>query len=171
MYAFDAAALRSALSRLRSDNAQQELYLTDAIAIVRGDGQIVRAHHVDDSAQVSGVNDRVQLSEVAAELNRRIIAGHQRAGVTIIDPATTWIDVDVTKMELNTSLHVSDMPVLEGVEYLLDADRTICVVSIPRVIEAAPPGEAPVTEVIGAVKEEGAEGEAGAGEKKGGKES
>jgi bifunctional UDP-N-acetylglucosamine pyrophosphorylase/glucosamine-1-phosphate N-acetyltransferase len=96
VYAFDAAALRSALSRLRSDNAQQELYLTDAISIVRGDGQIVRAHHVDDSAQVSGVNDRVQLSEVAAELNRRIIAGHQRAGVTIIDPTTTWIDVDVS---------------------------------------------------------------------------
>lgn len=96
VYAFDAAALRSALSRLRSDNAQQELYLTDAISIVRGDGQIVRAHHVDDSAQVSGVNDRVQLAEVAAELNRRIIAGHQRAGVTVIDPGTTWIDVDVS---------------------------------------------------------------------------
>ena len=96
VYAFDTTALRSALSRLSSDNAQQELYLTDAISIVRGDGHVVRAHHVGDSAQVSGVNDRVQLSEVAAELNRRIIAGHQRAGVTVIDPATTWIDVDAT---------------------------------------------------------------------------
>ena len=56
----------------------------------------VRAKHLDDSALVAGVNDRVQLAELAAELNRRIVAAHQRAGVTVIDPATTWIDVDVT---------------------------------------------------------------------------
>ncbi len=96
VYAFDIAALRSALSRLRSDNAQRELYLTDAIAIVRQDGHLVRARHIDDSALVAGVNDRVQLADLAAELNRRIVAGHQRGGVTVIDPATTWIDVDVT---------------------------------------------------------------------------
>jgi bifunctional UDP-N-acetylglucosamine pyrophosphorylase/glucosamine-1-phosphate N-acetyltransferase len=96
VYAFDNGALRSALGRLRSDNAQRELYLTDAISIVRQDGQLVRARHVDDSALVAGVNDRVQLADLAAELNRRIVAGHQRAGVTVIDPATTWIDVDVT---------------------------------------------------------------------------
>jgi bifunctional UDP-N-acetylglucosamine pyrophosphorylase/glucosamine-1-phosphate N-acetyltransferase len=96
VYAFDIAALRSALTRLRSDNAQRELYLTDAIAIVRQDGHLVRARHVDDSALVAGVNDRVQLADLGAELNRRIVAGHQRAGVTVIDPATTWIDVDVT---------------------------------------------------------------------------
>jgi bifunctional UDP-N-acetylglucosamine pyrophosphorylase / glucosamine-1-phosphate N-acetyltransferase len=96
VYAFDAAALRSALGRLTSDNAQGELYLTDVIAIVRGDRGIVRAHHIDDSALIAGVNDRVQLAEVGAELNRRIVATHQRAGVTVIDPATTWIDVDVT---------------------------------------------------------------------------
>jgi bifunctional UDP-N-acetylglucosamine pyrophosphorylase/glucosamine-1-phosphate N-acetyltransferase len=96
VYAFDIAALRSALSRLRSDNAQHELYLTDVIAIVRQDGQIVHAKHVDDSTLVAGVNDRVQLSTLAAELNQRVVAAHQLAGVTIIDPATTWIDVDVT---------------------------------------------------------------------------
>ena len=96
VYAFDVAALRSALSQLRSDNAQQELYLTDAIGIVRSGGGIVRGQHVDDSALVAGVNDRIQLAELAAELNRRIVASHQRAGVTVIDPATTWIDVDVT---------------------------------------------------------------------------
>ena len=96
VYAFDIAALRSALSRLRSDNAQQELYLTDVISIVRSDGHIVRAKHVDDTALVAGVNDRVQLAELGAELNRRIVAAHQRGGVTIVDPATTWIDVDVT---------------------------------------------------------------------------
>jgi bifunctional UDP-N-acetylglucosamine pyrophosphorylase/glucosamine-1-phosphate N-acetyltransferase len=96
VYAFDVAALRSALNRLRSDNAQHELYLTDVISIVRSDGQIVHAKHVDDSTLVAGVNDRVQLSELGAELNRRIVAAHQRNGVTIVDPASTWIDVDVT---------------------------------------------------------------------------
>jgi bifunctional UDP-N-acetylglucosamine pyrophosphorylase/glucosamine-1-phosphate N-acetyltransferase len=96
VYAFDIAALRSALSRLHSDNAQQELYLTDVMSIVRSDGRIVRAQHVADSALVAGVNDRVQLALLGAELNRRIVAAHQRAGVTIVDPATTWIDVDVT---------------------------------------------------------------------------
>ncbi|KWX25456.1 bifunctional N-acetylglucosamine-1-phosphate uridyltransferase/glucosamine-1-phosphate acetyltransferase [Mycolicibacterium wolinskyi] len=96
VYAFDAAALRSALTQLRTDNAQGELYLTDAIALIRNQGLPVQAEHVDDSALVAGVNDRVQLADLGAELNRRIVAGHQRAGVTIIDPASTWIDVDVT---------------------------------------------------------------------------
>lgn len=96
IYAFDIDALRSALSRLSANNAQHELYLTDVISIVRADGRVVHANHVADAALVAGVNDRVQLSELAAELNRRIVAGHQRAGVTVVDPASTWIDVDVT---------------------------------------------------------------------------
>ena len=96
VYAFDIAALRSALSRLSSDNAQQELYLTDVVAILRRDGQAVRTQHVDDSALVAGVNNRVQLAELGAELNRRIVAAHQLAGVTVVDPSTTCIDVDVT---------------------------------------------------------------------------
>ncbi len=96
VYAFDIAPLRSALSRLSADNAQQELYLTDVISIVRSDGRTVHANHIDDAALVAGVNDRVQLATLGAELNRRVVAGHQRAGVTVIDPATTWIDVDVT---------------------------------------------------------------------------
>ena len=96
VYAFDAAALRWALTQLRSDNAQRELYLTDAIEILRRDHQSVRGRHVDDSALVAGVNDRVQLADLHRELNRRIVAALQRSGVTVIDPATTWIDVDVT---------------------------------------------------------------------------
>jgi len=96
VYAFDVAVLCSALSQLRSDNARQERYLTDVVAIVAQDGQIVHARHVDDSALVAGVNDRVQLAELGAELNRRIVTAHQRSGVTVIDPTTTWIDVDVT---------------------------------------------------------------------------
>ena len=81
---------------MREDNAQHERYLTDVVSIVRQDGLTVHAKHVDDSARVAGVNDRVQLSALAAELNRRIVAAHQLAGVTVVDPATTWIDVDVT---------------------------------------------------------------------------
>ena len=96
VYAFDITALRSALSRLRSDNAQQEQYLTDVISIVRSDGHVVRAKQIDDAMLVAGVNDRVQLAALGAELNRRIVAAHQRSGVTITDPTTTWIDVDVT---------------------------------------------------------------------------
>ncbi|KAA0092728.1 bifunctional UDP-N-acetylglucosamine diphosphorylase/glucosamine-1-phosphate N-acetyltransferase GlmU [Mycolicibacterium sp. P1-18] len=96
VYAFDAAALRRALTQLRSDNAQRELYLTDAVEILRRDHETVRGRHVDDSALVAGVNDRVQLAELHAELNRRIVAALQRSGVTVVDPATTWVDVDVT---------------------------------------------------------------------------
>ncbi|BDX30585.1 bifunctional protein GlmU [Mycobacterium antarcticum] len=96
VYAFDATALRSALTELRSDNAQGELYLTDAIEIIRRGNRQVRALHVDDSALVAGVNDRIQLADLHRELNRRLVADLQRSGVTIVDPATTWIDVDVT---------------------------------------------------------------------------
>jgi bifunctional UDP-N-acetylglucosamine pyrophosphorylase / glucosamine-1-phosphate N-acetyltransferase len=96
VYAFDIEVLRSALNRLRPHNAQQELYLTDVFSIIRQDDRIVRARHVDDAALVAGINDRVQLADLAAELNRRIVVAHQRAGVTIVDPATTWLDVDVT---------------------------------------------------------------------------
>ncbi|KJX75776.1 bifunctional UDP-N-acetylglucosamine diphosphorylase/glucosamine-1-phosphate N-acetyltransferase GlmU [Mycobacterium lepromatosis] len=96
VYAFDITALRSALIRLNSNNTQQELYLTDVISILRRDGQKVNAQHIDDNVLVAGVNNRVQLAELSAELNRRIVATHQVAGVTIIDPATTWIDIDVT---------------------------------------------------------------------------
>ncbi|BBY56725.1 bifunctional UDP-N-acetylglucosamine diphosphorylase/glucosamine-1-phosphate N-acetyltransferase GlmU [Mycobacterium koreense] len=96
VYAFDVAVLRWALGQLDSDNAQHERYLTDVVGIVRDAGRVVAAQHVDDAALVAGVNNRVQLAALAAELNRRIVAGHQLAGVTVIDPATTWIDVDVT---------------------------------------------------------------------------
>ena len=76
----DIAPLRSALSRLSADNAQQELYLTDVISIVRSDGRVVHANHVDDAALVAGVNDRVQLAAIGAELSRRVVAGHHTPG-------------------------------------------------------------------------------------------
>lgn len=96
VYAFDIAALRGALDQLSSNNAQHELYLTDVIAIVRADGRSVRGLHIEDAALVAGVNDRVQLSALSAELNRRLITGLQRSGVTVIDPAGTWVDVEVS---------------------------------------------------------------------------
>ena len=96
LYAFDAAALRKALARVGTDNVQGEKYLTDVLGIVRSDGLRVSAHPVPDLWQTEGVNDRVQLSRLGAELNRRIVERWMRAGVTVVDPATTWIDVDVT---------------------------------------------------------------------------
>ncbi|QWF81975.1 bifunctional UDP-N-acetylglucosamine diphosphorylase/glucosamine-1-phosphate N-acetyltransferase GlmU [Amycolatopsis sp. CA-230715] len=96
VYAFDAAVLTDGLSRLSTDNAQGELYLTDVLGIARGDGGKVGALVVDDPWLTEGVNDRVQLSVLGAELNRRIVRDWQRAGVTVVDPATTWIDASVT---------------------------------------------------------------------------
>jgi bifunctional UDP-N-acetylglucosamine pyrophosphorylase/glucosamine-1-phosphate N-acetyltransferase len=95
VYVFDAAALRGALGRLGRDNAQGEVYLTDVLAITHADGGAVRAVRTDDPLQVEGVNDRVQLATLRAELNRRILEEWMLSGVTIVDPATTWIDVDV----------------------------------------------------------------------------
>ncbi|MBP2340762.1 bifunctional UDP-N-acetylglucosamine pyrophosphorylase/glucosamine-1-phosphate N-acetyltransferase [Saccharothrix coeruleofusca] len=95
VYAFDAAVLRDALSRLSTDNAQGELYLTDVLAIARGDGGRVGALVTADPWLVEGVNDRVQLARLGAELNRRIVERWMREGVTVVDPATTWLDADV----------------------------------------------------------------------------
>ena len=94
-YVFDAAVLRGALARLGRDNAAGEVYLTDVVALARADGGRVRALRTDDTASVEGVNDRVQLAALRAELNRRIVEDWMRAGVTVVDPATTWVDVDV----------------------------------------------------------------------------
>jgi len=94
-YVFDAAVLREALGRLGRDNAQGEVYLTDVIEIARQAGGAVRAVRTDDPMTVEGVNDRVQLATLRAELNRRILEDWMREGVTIVDPASTWIDVEV----------------------------------------------------------------------------
>ena len=95
VYVFDAEVLRSALDRIGRDNAQGEVYLTDVLAIARAEGGAVRAVRSDDPMTVEGVNDRAQLAVLGAELNRRLIAGWMVAGVTVIDPATTWVDVTV----------------------------------------------------------------------------
>jgi bifunctional UDP-N-acetylglucosamine pyrophosphorylase/glucosamine-1-phosphate N-acetyltransferase len=95
IYAFDACVLADALGRIGTDNAQGELYLTDVLAIARGDGRRVAAVRTADVWQVEGVNDRVQLAALGAELNRRVLTAWMRAGVTVVDPASTWVDVSV----------------------------------------------------------------------------
>ncbi|WP_132975212.1 bifunctional UDP-N-acetylglucosamine diphosphorylase/glucosamine-1-phosphate N-acetyltransferase GlmU [Pseudonocardia dioxanivorans] len=104
IYAFDADFLRSGLTRLTTDNAQGELYLTDLVAIAVADGHRVGTLHSDDPWLVRGVNDRVQLAEAGAELNRRVVRGWMLEGVTVVDPATTWIDVQV-RLEADVVLH------------------------------------------------------------------
>lgn len=96
VYAFDAQVLRDALKKLETSNAQHELYLTDVVKIARASGRDVYAAQLDDPGKVAGANDRVQLAALAQEMNRRILETHMRAGVTVVDPASTWIDVDVT---------------------------------------------------------------------------
>ena len=96
IYAFDAEVLRKALAQVGTDNAQGEKYLTDVVGIARAEGLRVSAHLVEDVWQTEGVNDRVQLARLGGELNRRIVEHWMRAGVTVVDPATTWIDADVT---------------------------------------------------------------------------
>ncbi|HEX8780761.1 MAG TPA: bifunctional UDP-N-acetylglucosamine diphosphorylase/glucosamine-1-phosphate N-acetyltransferase GlmU, partial [Nocardioides sp.] len=93
--AFDAEFLVHALPRISNDNAKGEYYLTDAIGIAREDGLTVGAFAIDDVMQTEGANDRVQLAELGRELNRRIVTRWMKDGVTVMDPATTWIDADV----------------------------------------------------------------------------
>ncbi len=96
VYAFDGAFLSDAVHRLTNDNAKQEYYLTDVVGLAVADGVGVGAHRLDDVAQTEGANDRVQLAALARELNRRTLRSWMRAGVTVVDPETTWVDVDVT---------------------------------------------------------------------------
>jgi bifunctional UDP-N-acetylglucosamine pyrophosphorylase / glucosamine-1-phosphate N-acetyltransferase len=95
VYAFDATVLADALSQLSTDNAQGEQYLTDVLAIARGDGYRVGSWTCADPWLVEGVNDRVQLAALGAELNRRLTEHWMRAGVTMVDPATVWLDANV----------------------------------------------------------------------------
>lgn len=96
LYAFDASVLREALDQVGTDNSQGEKYLTDVLAIARGRNLTVSAHLIDDLWQTEGVNDKVQLARLGAELNRRAVEQAMRDGVIVVDPATTWIDAGVT---------------------------------------------------------------------------
>ena len=95
VYVFDAGHLKTALSKVTLENSQKEKYLTDVAALMLEQGQKVSAHPISDNWLVAGINDRAQLGEVASELNARIVRAWQHAGVTVQEPASTWIDVTV----------------------------------------------------------------------------
>lgn len=110
IYAFDGEVLARTLAEVTTDNVQGEKYLTDVLGLARAEGGRVATYVTEDLMEVEGVNDRTQLAALGAELNRRITSRWMRAGVTIVDPSTTWIDVDVelaqdVTIKPNTQLH------------------------------------------------------------------
>lgn len=111
MYAFEGESLASLIGQVGRDNAQGEEYLTDVIALLRASGRDVTASVAADPSEILGVNDRVQLAQAAAIMRDRVNAEWMRAGVSILDPATTWLDVDV---ELEPDCTLLPSTVLRG---------------------------------------------------------
>jgi len=95
IYVFDAVTLRAALTEIAPMNDQGEIYLTDVLTVVRGAGRPVGALLIEDLWQTEGVNDRIQLCRMNAEVNRRILDRWMLEGVTVVDPATTWVHASV----------------------------------------------------------------------------
>jgi len=96
VFAFDGELLAKALKKVRTDNSQGEEYLTDVLGILREAGHRVGASVAADFREIAGINNRVQLSEARRILNDVLLTRAMLAGVTVIDPATTWVDVTVT---------------------------------------------------------------------------
>ncbi|MDQ0684330.1 MULTISPECIES: bifunctional UDP-N-acetylglucosamine diphosphorylase/glucosamine-1-phosphate N-acetyltransferase GlmU [Streptomyces] len=96
VFAFDGQLLADALKKVRTDNSQGEEYLTDVLGILREAGHRVGASVAADHREIAGINNRVQLSEARRILNDRLLTAAMLSGVTVIDPATTWVDVTVT---------------------------------------------------------------------------
>ena len=104
IYVFRTDLLWPALGRLQPQNAQGELYLTDAVRDLVEAGEHVAAHVAPDPAETEGVNTRVEAAAAAAALRDRINRAHMLAGVAIVDPATTWIEPTV-ELEPDTTIH------------------------------------------------------------------
>ncbi len=104
IYVFRAEKLWPAVDRLEPHNAQGELYVTDTIGLLVGDGEQVAVHVADDPFEVEGINTREELAFVTAKLRDRINRGHMLAGVTIVDPSSAWIDPEV-EIEPDTTIH------------------------------------------------------------------
>lgn len=96
VFAFDAQLLIEALGKVRTDNSQGEEYLTDVLGILREAGHRVGAAVAGDHREILGINNRVQLAEARRLLNARLLERAMLAGVTVVDPATTWVDAGVT---------------------------------------------------------------------------
>lgn len=110
-YCFDPRRLWPALSQLRPQNEAGEYYLTDVVAILAREGQRVEAVTVEDPSEGLGVNDRKQLADLASIMRRRILERLMADGVTVLDPATTYVD-DTVEIGLDTLLHPG--VILEG---------------------------------------------------------
>ncbi len=95
VYAVDGELLKETLASVGAANAQGEVYLTDVVGLAYQSGKRVQGLVVEDTWSIEGANDKVQLARLAKEMNRRIVENWMREGVTVIDPDTTWIDVDV----------------------------------------------------------------------------
>lgn len=95
VYVFDIAALTDALTKITTSNSQKEEYLTDVIKVMTAAGKKVSANCLEDFTETLGINDRAQLAECAALMQARINHAVMVSGVSIVDPATTWIDVTV----------------------------------------------------------------------------
>jgi len=104
IYVFRSASLWPVLERLEPHNAQGELYLTDTLALLVADGETVAVHVAPDPTEVDGVNTREDLANAAAVLRDRVNREHMLAGVTIVDPPSTWIEVTV-ELEPDTVIH------------------------------------------------------------------
>jgi bifunctional UDP-N-acetylglucosamine pyrophosphorylase / glucosamine-1-phosphate N-acetyltransferase len=117
IYVFESGALWDALESLDTDNAQGELYLTDTIAQLVASGAGAAAYRSPDAVSAIGINDRGELAFAAAVLRDRINAAHMRAGVTILDPPSTWIDAGV---ELEPDATIHPFTVLRGRSRVLE---------------------------------------------------
>jgi bifunctional UDP-N-acetylglucosamine pyrophosphorylase / glucosamine-1-phosphate N-acetyltransferase len=111
IYVFRSDVLWTALERIQPQNVQGELYLTDVIEIVVGDGGKVAAHLAADPREADGVNTRSELARAAAVLRDRINEEHMLAGVTIVDPSTTWIEPTV---EIEPDVTIQPFAILRG---------------------------------------------------------
>lgn len=111
MYCFNIKDLESALGELDNNNSQGEYYLTDTIEILIKKGLKVGAVKVDDSSEILGINDRIQLSKANEIMRKRILSNHMKNGVTIIDPSNTYIDADVS-IGMDTVIYPGSM--IEG---------------------------------------------------------
>lgn len=107
-YAFDEAALRKVILALKSDNAQQEYYLTDTLSLLRADLQRIAAVKIGQREQALGVNDRVELAIARKAMNARLCEEYMHAGVTIIDPATTYLEPEL-KIGRDTVIYPNTM--------------------------------------------------------------
>jgi bifunctional UDP-N-acetylglucosamine pyrophosphorylase/glucosamine-1-phosphate N-acetyltransferase len=111
IYVFRADKLWPVLDRLEPHNAQGELYVTDTLGLLVADGETVAVHTAPIAWEVEGINTRVELAFVAARLRDRINDGHMLAGVTIVDPGSTWIEVGV---EIDSDVTIHPFTVLRG---------------------------------------------------------